>query len=283
MHISTPPTPLDDGGPDVSQRFTLRNALGTGHQSAVLLCGVPATPDRLRTWRTLRGELWSLGAFVVRGALVTVTRPHGHVGLAEPPHKEDTVAQWLTPKRKRKCRTGLGTKPTPDQVEEERSRALLETTQLPSNPFATLQESPDSDPERRDHSDSRALTRGHHPLRDQLMTFENTCSCFSSKFAGVSEAGSARHLVSAEARKAARGRGCLAGDPEGCREASLARTARGNAALRGGGASGPEQPPGTESRPAPLPLQRGRGHHHPGAKNRQCPDLRGVKEEIDAV
>ncbi|KAJ1174011.1 hypothetical protein NDU88_005835 [Pleurodeles waltl] len=31
----------------------------------------------------------------------------------------------------------------------------------------------------------RALTRGHHSLRDQPMTLENTCSCFSTKFAGA--------------------------------------------------------------------------------------------------
>ncbi|KAJ1103779.1 hypothetical protein NDU88_001200 [Pleurodeles waltl] len=98
-----------------------------------------------------RGVRWEPGA---RWLLVRAR------GLAELPHKEDTREQGLIPKRKRKRHTGSGTKPTPAQVEEERSCALLEITQLTSNPFATLRESPGSDSERRDHSDSGSSNLG---------------------------------------------------------------------------------------------------------------------------
>ncbi|KAJ1166204.1 hypothetical protein NDU88_006612 [Pleurodeles waltl] len=93
-------------------------------------------------------------------ALLCRCAPCGNEGLAEPLHKEESVEQWLTPKKKCKHHTGSGTKPTPAQVEEERSRELLKTTQLSSNPFVTLRESQDSDSEQRAHSDSESSNQG---------------------------------------------------------------------------------------------------------------------------
>ncbi|KAJ1179851.1 hypothetical protein NDU88_005084 [Pleurodeles waltl] len=62
--------------------------------------------------------------------------------------------------KKCKCRTGLRANPTPEQAVKERSRVLLEAKQFAANPFATLQEYRDSDPEWGDRSDSDNSTHG---------------------------------------------------------------------------------------------------------------------------
>ncbi|KAJ1090701.1 hypothetical protein NDU88_003830 [Pleurodeles waltl] len=94
-------------------------------------------------------------------------------GLARSAHQENSEEGWSSPKEKRRRRPRQRTKPSVEQVAEERSQLLRETTRFVVDPLAETLEHGNSDQEHKTHSDSVDSLLGPLLTRGRQTTFDS--------------------------------------------------------------------------------------------------------------